>query len=55
MSIFSVSQSDQSRNYNLVSKENKRLLMKTFGQRLEEKLQELGISMSDFHCQGAEG
>ncbi|HHQ4617470.1 MULTISPECIES: helix-turn-helix domain-containing protein [Aeromonas] len=47
MSIFIVSQSDQSRNYNLVSKENKRLLMKTFGQRLEEKLQELGISMSE--------
>ncbi|MGY3961176.1 helix-turn-helix domain-containing protein [Aeromonas popoffii] len=47
MSIISVSQRDQQQNYNLVSKENERLLMKTFGQRLEEKLQELGISMSE--------
>ncbi|WP_324040943.1 helix-turn-helix domain-containing protein [Aeromonas caviae] len=47
MSTFFVAQSDRSRNYNLVSKENKGLLMKTFGQRLEEKLQELNISMSE--------
>ncbi|MBS2781709.1 helix-turn-helix transcriptional regulator [Aeromonas salmonicida] len=47
MSITSVPQSDRQGNYNLVSKENKRLWMKTFGQRLEEKLQELGISMSE--------
>ncbi|MCF5912089.1 DNA-binding protein [Aeromonas veronii] len=47
MSISGVPQSDRCWIYNLVSTENKRSWMKTFGQRLEEKLQELGISMSE--------